>query len=201
MLRIRNISRTVRSEAAAGVPLHGKSRVRVYTGDVAISTRPVVLEALLGSCVAVCLHDPRLGAGGMNHILLPGDRRDTRSTRFGVNAMELLINELMKKGADRRRLVAKAFGGANVLPGLRLATIGHDNAQFVLRFLAAEKIPLIAQRLGGTHPVRVSFGTDTGKASVRSVDGSQLPKLIHAEDSYWRAHLADGYVSGEVTMF
>jgi chemotaxis protein CheD len=178
-----------------------ESQLRVYTGDVATSTRPATLDALLGSCVAVCLYDPYLRAGGMNHILLPGSGVDTRCTRFGVHAMELLINELMKQGADRRRFVAKAFGGANVLAGLVTATVGDDNANFVREFLATEGIPLIAERLGGSHAVHLHFRTDTGKAIVRTVDGSGLPKLIHAEASYWRSHSADKYFSGEVTLF
>jgi chemotaxis protein CheD len=115
--------------------------------------------------------------------------------------MELLINELMKQGADRRRFVAKAFGGANVLAGLVTATIGDENADFVREFLATERIPLIAERLGGNHAVHLHFRTDTGKAIVRTVDGSGLPKIIQAETAYWRSHSADKYFSGEVTLF
>jgi chemotaxis protein CheD len=201
VIRIRNIL----PEASPSVPLtkinpQRRNCVRVYTGDVATGSGPVILEALLGSCVAVCMYDPCLSAGGMNHILLPGSCLD-RSTRFGVNAMELLINDLMKRGADRRRLVAKAFGGANVLSGLVTATIGGDNAKFVRDFLATERIPLIAQRLGGDLAVHVYFRTDTGKATVHTVDGSRLPKIIHAEDSYWRSHSGDKYLNGETTLF
>ena len=198
MLRIRNLSE--RPEAH-GVRRRLVGSVRVYTGDVATSARPVVLDAVLGSCVAVCLHDPYLSAGGMNHILLPGSGADLRCTRFGVHAMELLINELMKQGGDRRRFVAKAFGGANVLHGLISASIGDRNAEFVREFLATEKIPLVAQRLGGLHPVYVSFKTDTGKARVRCVECSQCSKVAQAEAAYWRSHLADRDLSGETTLF
>jgi len=183
------------------VPAHLKKGVRVYTGDVATSTRPVVMHTLLGSCVAVCLYDPLLLAGGMNHILLPGTRLDDRSTRFGVHAMELLINELMKQGGDRRKFLAKAFGGANIMKRLSAATIGDDNAEFVREFLAAERIPLVAQRLGGDQAVHVYFRTDSGKAMVHSVDGSRLQKIIHAEASYWRSHLDDAKLSGDITLF
>ena len=205
MIRVRHISGdATRTQTPPPVKIQGEAheyRVRVYTGDVAASMRPATLDALLGSCVAVCLYDPRLRAGGMNHILLPGGCQDCTGTRFGVHAMEMLINEMMKQGADRRRFVAKAFGGANVLPGLVTATIGDDNANFVREFLATERIPLIAERLGGNHAVHLHFNTDTGKAVVRTVDGSRLPKIIHAETSYWRSHLADKYVSGEITLF
>ncbi|MGD0126281.1 MAG: chemoreceptor glutamine deamidase CheD [Terriglobia bacterium] len=193
MIRVRHVSGTADTR--------WKQSARVYTGDVATSTRPVVLEAVLGSCVAVCLHDPFLSAGGMNHILLPGRGRDERSTRFGQYAMEVLINELMKHGADRRRLVAKAFGGANVLRGLTKTAIGSDNATFVREFLSAERIPLIAERLGGKHPIEVHFYTDTGKAKVRCVNCAQCSNVVHAESSYWRAHLRDRNLSGEITLF
>lgn len=202
MIRVRNISH----EAASAVaptrgPVSKKTRVRVFTGDVATGGGSVVLEALLGSCVAVCLHDPLASIGGMNHILLPGTQLNIRSTRYGVHAMELLINQLMRNGAERKRLVAKAFGGGSILAKLARTTIGDDNAKFVREFLATERIPLIAQRLGGSQAVNVCFRPDTGRATVRTVDGSRLSKIIHAETSYWRSHSADEYASGEITLF
>jgi len=203
VIRIRNISQHVEqvkvSHGAIPIPL--QNHIRILTGDVATSTIAVVMEAVLGSCVAVCLFDPTLNAGGMNHILLPGSSKDPRSTRFGVNAMELLINELMKQGGDRRRFVAKAFGGASIVPGMSTLSIGEDNAQFVRGFLETEKIPLQAQRLGGIQPVHLYFRTDTGKATVRTVDGSQLHKIIHAEETYRRTHSVDKDYSGEITLF
>jgi chemotaxis protein CheD len=115
--------------------------------------------------------------------------------------MELLINELMKRGGDRRRFLSKAFGGANVMNGLKMATIGNDNAEFVRKFLDAERIPLVAQRLGGNQAVHVYFTSDSGKAIVQSVDGSELPRILHAETSYWRSHHTDKVAGGEITLF
>lgn len=194
---------------ASNIPLshsssRGKSgiaRVRIFAGEVATSVEPVEFQTLLGSCVAVCLFDPKLRGGGMNHIMLAGGARDTKSTRFGVNAMELLINDLMKKGGVKRRFIAKAFGGANVLPGLNFASVGDDNVQFVREFLALEKIPLTAGRLGGVSGIQVYFRTDTGDVRVRSVDGKRLPKLIHAESTYHQSQQASEDASSEVTLF
>jgi chemotaxis protein CheD len=101
--------------------------------------------------------------------------------------MELLLGELTKLGADRRRFVAKAFGGANVLGGIKMPPIGSRNATFVREFLAAKRIPLVAERMGGSRAVHVYFHTDTGKATVHTVDGSSLPKVIDAENAYWRS--------------
>jgi len=178
-----------------------RHRMRLYIGDVAASQSPAVIDTLLGSCVAVCMYDPVLRGGGMNHILLPKCRVGDTSPRCGIHAMELLINELMKLGGDRRRFVAKAFGGGNVLGGLKMPSIGEWNAKFVREFLALEGIPLVAERLGGNHAVHLYFRTDTGKATVHTVDGSSLPKIIAAEVSYWKPPCPTRSYSGEITLF
>lgn len=182
-------------------PAPRRKWISLYIGEVAASQSPIVLDTLLGSCVAACLYDPVLRAGGINHILLPNCGVGDRSPRCGVHAMELLINELMKLGGDRRRFVAKAFGGANVLKGIRMLPIGERNVKFVREFLAAEKIPLVGERLGGAHAIHLYFRTDTGKATVHTVDGSSLPKLITAERSYWKPLSADKTFGGEITLF
>jgi len=115
--------------------------------------------------------------------------------------MELLINELMKLGADRRRFIAKAFGGASVLHGIRMLPIGEGNAKFVREFLSTEKIPLVAERLGGNHAVQLYFHTDSGKATVHTVDGSILPRTISAEGSFCRLPFTNQFNYGEITLF
>jgi chemotaxis receptor (MCP) glutamine deamidase CheD len=114
--------------------------------------------------------------------------------------MELLINAIMREGGDRRRLVAKAFGAGNVVASLQSPTVGEQNAAFLRDFLSTEKIPLVAQRLGGLRPVQVNFRTDTGKATVHTVDGSRLPTVLNAEELY-RFSFAKAAASTEVTLF
>ena len=174
---------------------------RLGIGEVVGSARPMVLHTLLGSCIAACLHDPVARVGGMNHILLPGASPNERQTRFGVQAMEVLINLLMREGADRRKLIAKVFGAANVLPALSSPTVGELNAKFIREFLAAERIPLVAYRLGGEHAMHVHFTTDTGKVIARAVNDSRLPRLVESEKMYSATHQADKYFTGEVTLF
>ena len=176
-------------------------RMRLYVGEVAASKSPAVIDTLLGSCVAVCMYDPVLRGGSMNHILLPKCRVGDESPRCGIHAMELLINELMKLGGDRRRFVAKAFGGGNVLGSLKMPSVGEWNAKFVRELLALEGIPLVAERMGGNHAVHLYFRTDTGKATVHTVDGSSLPKIIAAEGSYWKPPCPARSYSGEITLF
>jgi chemotaxis receptor (MCP) glutamine deamidase CheD len=177
-----------------------EQRKRIYIGEIVASATPLVLQTLLGSCVAVCLRDPVTGIGGMNHILLPGRCDDRGDSRCGVNAMELLINAIMREGGDRRRLVAKVFGAANVIAHLKSPTVGELNAAFVRNFLATERIALVAQRLGGTRAVQVHFNTNTGETIVHSVDGSRLPAVLSAEGAY-HCDFAKANSGGDTVLF
>ena len=174
----------------------------VNIGAVEASRVPLRLHTVLGSCVSVCLYEPKMRAGGMNHILVPSSHSDSRcATRCGVEAMELLINSLMKLGADRRRFVAKAFGGGNVLPVFREPTIGDLNAMFVRAFLRTEGIPLVAERLGGDRAVRINFYTDSGRALIRGVDGARLPAIVREETTYYNISASARFPDEEPTIF
>lgn len=147
--------------------------VHVVQGEYKVVTEPnVVLSTILGSCVAMCLRDPLSGIGGMNHFLLPGDE-DTASdsVKYGVNAMDLLINGLLQRGALRQRMEAKLFGGAAVVHNL--GEIGAKNAAFALKFLHLEGITCVSQSLGGDRARRVRYWPATGRASQLLLDPSQ----------------------------
>lgn len=201
-LRVRsNLAEGMAQQKSERVCPAGRHRITLFIGEVAASRSRVVMDTLLGSCVAVCMYDPVLQAGGMNHILLPNCRVGDKSPRCGIHAMELLINELMMIGGDRRRFIAKAFGGANVLQGMCALPIGDSNARFVREFLATEKIPLVAERLGGNDAVHLYFRPDTGKATVHTVDGSRLPKIVKAEGAFLKPSSTNKPFGGEITLF
>lgn len=145
-------------------------RINIIQGEYHVSAEPeVLIGTLLGSCIAICLHDAVARVGGMNHFLLgePGRNdqvRDADLSRYGVHAMELLVNEMMKKGAQRSRLRAHLYGGANIVAGL--GQIGSANAAFAKSFVAVEGIALGRAELGGSQARRVEFMPYLGK--VRS---------------------------------
>ena len=145
--------------------------VTIHIGGVYASERPTIIKTLLGSCVAVCLHDPQRAVGGMNHFMLPrGDGDDAEAGRFGVHAMDLLIGAIMKAGGDRRRLVAKVFGGANVLDlSGPVVDVPRRNIDFAKTFLEEEGIPVLSAAVGGRYPRHVYFHTDSGRAFVKHV--------------------------------
>jgi chemotaxis protein CheD len=152
----------------AGRPL---KTVTIHIGEYYASRETAVITTFLGSCVAACLYDGKHRIGGMNHILVPGKAnfRDFNApARYSINAMELLINAMLKLGADKRKIQAKVFGGANVMPGLTSGqAVGSKISEFVLDFLDCERIPVVARDLGGYKSRKIFFHTDTGTVYVR----------------------------------
>ncbi|MGV8985782.1 MAG: chemotaxis protein CheD [Cypionkella sp.] len=148
--------------------------VYVVQGTYYVSTHPeVVLSTVLGSCISVCLFDPVGAIGGMNHFLLPAGRgTDSGHIRFGVNAMEQLINELLKSHASKPRLQAKLFGGARM--SAKLSDIGRQNTAFARTFLEKEGIPTTSESIGGTLARRVIFRPSTGQAKMLFVQNDEV---------------------------
>lgn len=163
-------------------------KVNIVQGEHAVVAEPdVMLSTLLGSCVAVCLHDSVARVGGMNHFLLaePEDPSTEQGAmqRYGVHAMELLINAMMKRGARRERMKANIYGGANMIAAF--GSIGSENGEFARRFMENEGIPVGHCDIGGNAARRVEFLPYEGK--VRSVSAGvpapiQKPQVIATND-------------------
>lgn len=181
-------------------PKFAAHALKVLPGGYRVSTRDLMLVTVLGSCVAACLRDPLAGVGGMNHFMLPdGDGRGD-SARYGGYAMEVLINELLKRGAARPRLEAKLFGGGAVLPGMTHNNIGASNARFALAYLAAEGIPVLAQDLYDTCPRRVHYFPLSGRTLVKRLPSAHRDDVLLRERQY-RAQLAQAPAAGSVELF
>ena len=169
-------------------------RINIIQGEFHVAAEPeVLIGTLLGSCIAICLHDAVARVGGMNHFLLgePGSHeriRDADLSRYGVHAMELLVNTMMQRGAMRSRLRAHLYGGANIVAGL--GQIGSSNAAFAKSFIAVEGITLGHTELGGSHARRVEFLPYLGK--VRSWTVAESVPLAPAKRSI---------AGGELEMF
>ncbi|WP_324748854.1 chemotaxis protein CheD [Sphingomonas sp. LY54] len=143
-------------------------RFPIVQGEHRVVAEPgVMITTLLGSCIAVCLRDPVVRVGGMNHFLLSEPNPDSVVDEadmhcYGIHAMELLINEIMKLGGLRSRMRAQLYGGANVVAGL--GGIGHGNAAFARRFLETEGIAIGHADIGGRQARKVEFLPFEGKA-------------------------------------
>ena len=164
-----------REDIAPQRPETTSRRVNLFQGQCETSDDPdIYFATILGSCISVCLRDPVARVGGMNHFLVPGDQRSGElSLSHGVHAMELLINALLKRGAQKRRLEAKLFGGAHVVSNV--ADIGSSNTVFAEKFLVDEGIPCLGKSVGGAKARRLHYWPVSGLARQMLVPISAAP--------------------------
>lgn len=179
------------------LPYNASKRIIIDPGEYYVSNRPEVISTLLGSCVAACLYDPASGVYGMNHFLLAYRHHahhepiiQSEEGRYGIYAMELLINQMMKLGANRLNLLAKCFGGANVLKlredNENRDTVGDVNVMFIKEFLKNEKIRMVSGCLGGMHGRNLHFIGDDFSVFVKKI-GEREDRLLEQEERrYWK---------------
>ena len=86
--------------------------------------------------------------------------------------MEVLVNAMLGKGAQKKRMIAKAFGGGNVVSSLR-KSIGDGNISFTKSWLEREGIPLVSSDFGGPWARKVIFAPDTGDAFCKRIVSTQ----------------------------
>lgn len=161
----------------------GSNATIVLPGEHLVSDqKDLALVTLLGSCVAACIRDKVTGVGGLNHFLLPDDKGGgSGSARYGTNAMEMLINDILKRGGSKSRLEAKVFGAGNVIDTTAKETVGDRNAHFVTDYLRREGIDIAASDLGGTRARRVFYFPTTGRAAVLRLEPSDVRAVREAE--------------------
>ena len=184
----------------------GRNAVKIMPGEFFVAGEDVVISTVLGSCVAACMWDRSSRVGGMNHFMLPGgnggdtgNELTAASGRYGVFAMEQLINELIKRGARKANLEAKVFGGGAVLRNFSTLNVGERNAAFVLDFLKTEGIRVISQDLMDIHPRRVAFFPASGKAMCKKLTKTDS-SIVTAEQQY-TAKINTTEVAGDIELF
>ncbi|MCG7542329.1 chemoreceptor glutamine deamidase CheD [Pseudoalteromonas sp. OF7H-1] len=153
----------------------GRAKVvaKVLPGEFYVSKQDELISTVLGSCIAACVYDDKLGIGGMNHFMLPGAKAlrevhaDDLNCRYGNWAMEYLINEVLKNGASRSNLKIKLFGGGKIISAM--TDIGEGNIRFAQAYVEEESLNLISQDVGGPWPRKVIFHPQSGKAQVKKL--------------------------------
>jgi chemotaxis protein CheD len=184
---------------------HNVEAAKILPGEYYATPRDMVLVTVLGSCVCACIRDKVSGIGGMNHFMLPDSGQDrsnpmSESARYGVYAMEILINQLLKMGAKRSNFEAKVFGGGSVLRGFTVANVGERNAEFVLQFLGTEKIVVAAQDLLDVFPRKVYYFPNSGLVRVKKLKSVHNNTIIDRETEY-KTRLSYAKLSGDVELF
>jgi len=186
-----------------------KTTVTLMPGECYVSKDDVVIGTILGSCVSACLYDPVSRIVGMNHFLLSGRQNNptdkvwhSEAGRYGIHSMEIIINGMLKLGALRDNIRAKAFGGASILPaanrGNGFASVGEMNSRFVLEFLKNEGMRLVSSDLGGYEGRAIRFHSDDFSVYQRKIKRVVMPDLAAREEQYWRREIEKTYTEPEL---
>ena len=183
-------------------PQFSSEAVKVLPGEYFVDTEDLLIMTTLGSCIAACLWDRNARVGGLNHFLLPDGGGDAgNSGRYGAYAMELLINEMMKRGASRTSLEAKVFGGGQVIAGMDSMNVGERNTRFVLDYLKTERIPVVSKDVQGIYPRKVCFMPASGKAMVKRLAPTAAAALQAQERSAANKAVPSTTGGGSVDLF
>ncbi|MBV8501551.1 MAG: chemoreceptor glutamine deamidase CheD [Paucibacter sp.] len=153
--------------------------VKILPGEYFVDSEDLLVMTTLGSCIAACLWDRTAQIGGMNHFMLPEGSGD--SGRYGSFAMELLINEMMKRGANKSRMEAKIFGGGAVISGMNTINVGERNTNFVIDYLKTERIPIVSKDVMDVYPRKVCFLPHSGKAMVKRLAPTNTDALVQQD--------------------
>ena len=178
--------------------------VKVLPGEFFVADEDLLVLTTLGSCIACCLWDREKRVGGMNHFLLPdsGAGSGGDSGRYGSFAMDLLIGELVKRGATRSTMEAKVFGGGAVISGMNTINVGERNTSFVLDYLRTERITVVSKDVLDIYPRKVCFLPATGKAMVKRLASANTEALAVLERAAAaRATPAGSGGGGSVDLF
>jgi chemotaxis protein CheD len=176
-------------------PRLNATMVWVGQGDFYVTQNPnEVLTTILGSCVAVCVRDPEMKIGGINHFLLPeaghaATASVTNDLRYGSYSIERLVNTIMTHGGRREKLEIKIFGAASI--SVDYSQIGEKNASFVEAYFDREGLPVSAKDLRGSFPRRLVYYPSSGKALIAYTRDSTAKSIFDMERKLASSSAAD----------
>ncbi len=175
--------------------------VKVLPGEFFVHDEDLLITTTLGSCIAACLWDRERRIGGMNHFLLPDAGGGADSGRYGSFAMDLLIGELVKRGANRSTMEAKVFGGGAVISGMNSINVGERNTSFVLDYLRTERITVVSKDVLDIYPRKVCFLPASGKAMVKRLASANTDALAAQERAAAVRSAPTASTGGSVDLF
>lgn len=168
------------------MPKYQRYGVKVVAGDYYVTNQDEIISTVLGSCVSACIRDPFAGIGGINHFILPDTDSDvlSASNRYGVFAMEQLINAIIKRGGSRDNFEIKLVGGGNMLETASeqgIIEIGQRNIEFVTEFLTTEGLDVSAKDFGGNQPRKVIYNVKDGRLLVHKMNRNYQARYMQLE--------------------
>lgn len=137
----------------------------LYPGEIYAGIECQFVTTVLGSCVSVCMHDPKLQFGGMNHFMLPlWNGEGLESPKYGDIAILQLFERLLALGSKKEDIVCKIFGGAEIIgESQSFYRIGKRNIDLAFRMVNDLGIPVISSSTGGNLGRKIYFNTFSGE--------------------------------------
>ncbi len=160
----------------------------IQPGEYYVSGEDEMISTLLGSCVAVCLHDPENGLSGMNHFMLPGriseaDIFADRSAKYGITAINDLLHHILEIGAVKSNLKAKLFGGGHITAINKVShTIPTDNIRLAKILIEMEDIPIVEIDVGDVYTRKVFMDVKTGAVFLKKTRRADVFKKLDIRD-------------------
>ncbi len=141
----------------------------IYPSGLIVKKEPYIFSTILGSCVSVCLWDSEKKFGGLNHYMLPlWNGNGLASPKYGNISIEMLIDKTLKFGSLKKNLIAKVFGGANMInSNSGLFNIGNRNVELAFEMLGEANVPVIAYSTGGIIGRKLFFNNQTGEIRMK----------------------------------
>ena len=153
------------------------ANIIVGMADLNVIRAPGTLTTLgLGSCVGITLYDAVTKIAGMAHIMLPDSKQiqnNKQIAKFADTALEQLIADMLKMGAQRVRLIAKIAGGAQMFAfnsTNEAMRIGDRNVEAVVKLLKQYNIKLVAYEVGANYGRTIVLDAEDGKLLVKTIN-------------------------------
>ena len=150
--------------------------IKVGMADMNTTCCPGVLTTLgLGSCVGICLYDRSTKISGLVHIMLPSStqiKNNSNEAKFADTGIVKLVEEMIKIGAKRNRIISKIAGGAqmfNFNDSSEIMRIGIRNISATKETLKMLNIPIISEDTGGNYGRTIELYSETGILLIRTI--------------------------------
>ncbi len=156
--------------------------VYLKPGELYAGSEPVVIKTVLGSCIAVCLHDKLHKVGGANHYLLPYSKDNENPFNYGEKSIPELIDAVLREGGEKRYLVAQIVGGCAQVGSV--FDVGQSNIAIARKILQECSIPIIYEDVGGSFGRVITFHPYSNELNIRRAGSSSPAISVNKEESF-----------------
>ncbi len=150
--------------------------IKVGMADLNSSRHPCMITTLgLGSCVGVALYDSTSKVAGLAHVMLPSSeqaKNNSNLAKFADTAIAKLVEDMIKLGARRDKIVAKLAGGAQMFvfnQSSDLMRIGYRNVVASKEKLKLLNIPIISEDTGGNYGRTIELYSEDGRLMIKTI--------------------------------